>query len=309
VGEAHFGGFLKMKKKESPDEMDVDEKGKSRKDIIEELIMSNKAKKLEKAKQGDEYLSKVGQLNTMFKDGGIMSLVQSTRTKKEELIGIMASRVISESATRESLEETPQPPEEQAFGRLLRELKFDPKPARVDQVQARGVVTSVDMGMDWDLGARGPVGTVLIPGTYNEYIQLLSIHAKDWNDQYDQEMFCYINHKMIDNHLVAHRGKLSDLCQFLLQFTLILADAVDIYDQKCVVNFTPHIFHRIIESSPNPAELADLFLEKIKDAHDGFISFSPRSLKDSDVSRDFPHVLCSFEKLCIISLIPLSPFL
>lgn len=284
VGEAHFGGFLKIKKKDAPELMDVDEKQKSRKEIIEELIIANKAKKLEKARHGDEYLSKVGNLNNMFKEEGIMSLVQSTRTKKEELESIMAKNTEVEEA---GLENKSFSSPNETFGRILRELKFEAKPARVDQVQVHGLASSEDMGMNWEVPTGDIPIPIPIPSTYTAYSQFLAKYSMDFNDAYDQERFSYIHDKMIDNHLVSHRGKLSDLCEYLLRFTLELANTIDIYDTQCVAAYTPYLLHRIIQASPDPVILADIFVVKVKEAHARFISKTPRKLLDSDVSIYF----------------------
>lgn len=106
VSDAHFAGdFLKVKSK-SADEVDEDE-GKSRGDIIAELILNSKKRKMEKAKEADENYELVSKLDQEFKNPDFRNLL--TFMKKDS------------TETKEA------PPKKEDYDKIVRELHFETK--------------------------------------------------------------------------------------------------------------------------------------------------------------------------------------
>lgn len=106
VSDAHFAGdFLKVKSK-SAEEVDEDE-GKSRGDIIAELILNSKKRKMEKAKEADENYELVTKLDQEFKNPDFRSLL--TFMKKDS------------AETKEA------PPKKEDYDKIVRELHFEAK--------------------------------------------------------------------------------------------------------------------------------------------------------------------------------------
>lgn len=111
VSDAHFGGGDFLKVKSTPDDAVDEDTGKSRKDIIAELILNSKKRKMEKAKEADESYELVSKLDQEFKTPDFRSLLTFMGKDK-----------------RDTKDKEPEPqPKKEDYDKLVRELHFEAK--------------------------------------------------------------------------------------------------------------------------------------------------------------------------------------